>query len=100
MEGTVKIKRLQDAAIFQLGSIMFTPGAMQEIPPEAATIAVCRHARGDWGDVCEVDRQENEDSLKNGWQLFSVYHTDNGLKFWIITEADRSYTTVLLPSEY
>jgi hypothetical protein len=59
-----------------------------------------RHQAGDWGDVDEHDRQENELSLKNGFRLLSVYHAANGVKFWIITEADRSATTVLLPEDY
>jgi hypothetical protein len=55
---------------------------------------------GDWGDVNEQDRQENELSLQKGFRLFSVYHSTQGVKFWIITEANRSATTVLLPQEY
>ena len=55
---------------------------------------------GDWGDVCEEDRKENEFSLENHLRLFSVYHLGDGTKIWIITEADRSVTTILLPSEY
>ena len=59
-----------------------------------------RHQAGDWGDVSEHDRQENELSLKQGFRLLSVYRAASGVKFWIITEADRSATTVLLPQDY
>jgi hypothetical protein len=59
-----------------------------------------RHQAGDWGDVDEHDRQENELSLKSDFRLLSVYHAANGIKFWIITEADRSATTVLLPEDF
>ena len=58
-----------------------------------------RHARGDWGDVCKEDWEENELSLKQGFRLFSSY-TNGKSKIWIITEADRSYTTILFPEEY
>jgi hypothetical protein len=62
--------------------------------------ALGRHQAGDWGDVDEDDRQANEQALKAESRLFSVYHSANGAKFWIITEADRSITTVLLPQDY
>jgi len=59
-----------------------------------------RHVRGDWGEVCEEDRQENELALQQGFRLLSVYTTQVGEKLWVITEADRRATTVLLPSDY
>lgn len=58
-----------------------------------------RHASGDWGEVCEEDRRENELSLREGYRLLSVYGT-GASRFWIITEADRSITTVLMPDDY
>jgi hypothetical protein len=58
-----------------------------------------RHASGDWGDLEEEDRRENELSLRNGWRIFSSYPV-GGKTVWIITEADRSVTTILLPEEY
>lgn len=100
MKNGETFKDLQDAARFDIGRLLFTPGAIQEIPPETAGRALLRHISGDWGDVCLVDRQANESALRTGRRLFSVCHTEGGMKFWIITEADRSYTTVLLPSEY
>ncbi|MCU7247279.1 hypothetical protein [Pseudomonas koreensis] len=59
-----------------------------------------RHIQGDWGDVCLEDRQMNEDALIHGNRLMSVYEVSPELKIWIITEADRSVTTILLPEEY
>jgi len=61
--------------------------------------AVARHSRGDWGDVDDHDRQVNERAVKDGARLMSVYR-DGDEAFWVITEADRSSTTVLLPEEY
>jgi len=61
---------------------------------------ISRHLKGDWGECCEEDRQANEDALQNGERLFSVYRTAKGAKIWVITEADRSSTCVLLPGEY
>jgi hypothetical protein len=67
---------------------------------EEMTTALKRHNRGDWGDVCWADWQANDDALTDNSRLFSVYHAKDGTKFWIITEADRSSTRILLPSEY
>ena len=60
---------------------------------------LARHALGDWGEVPPEDARENERSLKHGWRVLSSYAVGEG-KVWIITEADRSYTTILLPDEY
>jgi hypothetical protein len=59
-----------------------------------------RHLKGDWGEVDEHDRLENELSVRQGWRILSVYTLTNGTKVWVITEADRSVTTFLLPDEY
>ena len=88
------------SALFPLGQVVATPGAMADLPPEARLDALRRHARGDWGDTGPEDSAENELALKEGFRLFSVYHAPDGTKFWVITEADRSATTILLPSEY
>lgn len=85
---------------FELGRFYATPGALREIPLLEILVALRRHARGDWGNVDVVDRKENEFSLREGFRLFSVYRSKASVKFWIITEADRSLTTVLLPGEY
>ena len=87
-------------AKFRLGRIVATPNALRHLSNEDVLMGIQRHQAGDWGDVGEHDRQENELSLKQGFRLLSVYHAASGIKFWIITEADRSVTTVLLPEDY
>jgi hypothetical protein len=90
------------AGRFQLGQIVATPCALAslEASGEKPEKFLSRHAAGDWGDVSEADRQENEFSLAHGFRLLSSYKLRNGTKLWIITEADRSSTTLLLPDEY
>jgi len=88
------------AAKFPLGRLVSTPNALENIPNPDIMAALLRHLTGDWGDVDEHDREENELSLKEGFRLLSVYRSAKGVKFWIITEADRSRTTVLLPEDY
>lgn len=85
---------------FSSGRMLATPGAIEALDPQDMAQALGRHLSGDWGDCCREDWEENELSLREGFRLFSVYHDRNGTKFWIITEADRSATTVLLPNEY
>jgi len=87
-------------AVFRLGRIMATPNALQSIPNEDILRAMQRHQAGDWGNLDNEDRTSNDRALKSGGRLFSAYHAENGTKFWIITEADRSVTTVLLPQDY
>ena len=86
---------------FNLGQVVATPGAL-EVLGEAGRSPVeflSRHVRGDWGELCEEDRQANEDALHSGGRLFSAYSVDE-VRIWVITEADRSSTCVLLPEEY
>lgn len=85
---------------FPLGRVVATPGALDAVPPAEWAAALDRHRAGDWGEVCEEDRAENELGVREGFRLLSVYRTTEGVTFWVITEADRSATTVLLPSEY
>jgi hypothetical protein len=85
---------------FCLGKLFITPGAMKELSPLEVLNAVGRHSRGDWGEVGEDDCEENELSLREGFRLLSSYRGGNDTKFWVITEYDRSVTTVLLPEEY
>ena len=85
---------------FNPGRLMITRNARDMLPRGEVDAAINRHLSGDWGDVCQSDWQLNEDALKKGDRLMSVYHTQDGEKFWIITESDRSATTVLLPSDY
>ena len=87
---------------FELGQIVATPGALAALkragqqPGEFLT----RHVNREWGDLDDEDRKENEYSLEHGFRLLSAYKTNAGDRLWIITEADRSVTTLLLPEEY
>ena len=85
---------------FRLGQVVGTPGAVRSVSEPEVADAIARHVSGDWGDLCEEDWAENEFGLANFGRLFSVYCTEDGTKFWVITESDRSVTTVLLPDEY
>jgi hypothetical protein len=93
---------------FTLGNIVSTPGALEACSAEHLSLCLSRHARGDWGVVCAEDAASNEEAVTHGFRILSAYpidpgkpskgHGDNTL--WIITEADRSVTTFLLPDEY
>lgn len=85
---------------FSLGRLYMTQGVTNGVSALDVWHAVTRHADCDWGDVCEEDRGLNDASLENDSRLLSVYTASNGKRFWIITEWDRSATTVLLPEEY
>lgn len=89
-------------AKFLLGRIVATPGALAafEEALDDPMPYVRRHAAGDWGDVPLEDVAENERSLREGYRILSAYSIQGGVKIWIITEADRSSTTILLPEEY
>ena len=85
---------------FPLGRIVATPNALETLAPHDITKALQRHASGDWGICGPEDWLENDLSLRDGFRLLSVYRTEAGKKFWVITEADRSATTVLMPEDY
>lgn len=85
---------------FKLGETVITPNAKNTLHPEDVIAGMTRHACGDWGECGKEDAAENELSLREGFRLLSVYSDRNRTKFWIITEADRSVTTVLLPDDY
>jgi hypothetical protein len=82
------------------GQVAITPAASKVIDMDDISSAMQRHRSGDWGCLCPVDCQTNEDALKNGGRLLSRYRSRDGIVFWIITEADRSATTLMLPSDY
>jgi hypothetical protein len=84
---------------FPLGQVVITANAAQHLDTSAVREALRRHAAGDWGDIPAEDACENELSLKEGFRLLSAYGTGER-RFWIITEADRSVTTVLMPEDY
>lgn len=83
-----------------LGSLFMTPGVQTSVPHSDIISALCRHRDGDWGDVDAQDKRANDQALKHGSRLLSSYRSIDGVKFWVITEADRSSTMVLLPEEY
>ena len=87
---------------FPLGRILATPGALEAIEKASQQPQefLDRHVNGDWGEVDRHDAAENEFSVRRGSRLLSSYTTAAGDKLWIITEADRSATTLLLPEEY
>jgi hypothetical protein len=84
-----------------LGRVVATPGALKLLTEigEDPFDYLARHASGDWGELCAFDRRQNEVALREGLRIFSSYEVPAG-KVWIITEADRVVTTVLLPEEY
>lgn len=85
---------------FPLGRLVATSNAASQLSPEDVAVAIHRHALGDWGEVCDEDQASNEEALVEGLRLLSVYTGSSGITFWIITEWDRSTTTVLLPEDY
>ena len=96
------MQQISKQPAFELGQIVATPGALTALrkagqqPDEFLT----RHANREWGDLDEDDRRENDYSLEHGFRILSAYRTNAGDRLWIITEADRTVTTLLLPEEY
>lgn len=87
-------------ALFRLGRIVATPNALAKLQQPDILRALQRHQAGDWGDVDNDDREANNRALAESTRLFSVYHSTTRVKFWVITEADRSVTTILMPEDY
>jgi hypothetical protein len=96
------IEPLTDGARFRLGSLHITEGARDALDEsgQPAVYFIDRHKRGDWSEMSEDDRAENEFSIGKRLRIFSAYLTLKGEKLWVITEADRRSTTILMPSEY
>jgi hypothetical protein len=98
----ILVQELHRPGKFELGQMVMTPGAdlamraAQQVPPEF----LLRHKHGDWGDLPPEDVQENERALRVGSRLLSSYRTRADERLWVITEWDRSVTTLLLPEEY
>lgn len=90
------------AVKFPLGQLVATPGALEALKEAEVSFLpyIRKHLEGDWGNVCPEDAAENELSLEQGFRLLSAYNLPGGCKIWILTEADRSATTILLPEEY
>jgi hypothetical protein len=88
--------------LFPLGHLCATPGALEALNARALSpfLFLERHARGDWGQLDAEDGQANDAALRHGTRLLSAYDLGQSQTLWIITEADRSVTTLLLPEEY
>jgi hypothetical protein len=93
--------------LFSLGRIVATPGALEALhnAGQSADEFLCRHVTGDYGDLCDEDKNLNDAALIDGSRLLSAYKTTKGAKLWVITEATnevglRYCTTLLLPSDY
>ncbi len=105
---TIDNKSAAARPLFELGQIVSTPGALAACTPDYVLNCLQRHARGDWGNVCKEDWFTNEQALEEGHRIITSYSIDPSKPskgygentIWIITEADRSVTTILLPSEY
>lgn len=89
-------------ALFRLGQIVATPGALMALEKagDSPQQFLERHVCGDWGELDEEDQQENTLSLEHSFRLLSAYQTTAGEKLWVITEANRTLTTILLPDDY
>ena len=87
---------------FELGQLLITPGALQVLSRNGTdgSVYADRHRRGDWGDVSDDSLHENERGLIQHGPIMSAYALADGTRIWIVTEADRSGTTILLPEEY
>jgi len=83
-----------------LGNLYATRNASEQIPLDVMLTALHRHSSGDWGEVGPEDWQENDHAIKTGERLLSAYISPGGTRFLIITERDRSTTTILLPQDY
>lgn len=88
--------------LFTLGQVVATPGALDALAGHPGLLhrLVARHAHGDWGDLDAEDRHANDVALRVGSRILSAYVTPSGERVWVITESDRSSTTLLLPAEY
>ena len=95
-----------EAVKFDLGAVVMTTNFQDRMKRlgenlnDVVRVCLGRHSTGDWGDICPEDRQANDAALKNEQRLMSVYRTRCGTKYWVITEWDRSVTTILLPEDY
>jgi hypothetical protein len=105
---TAQTRQEKTSQLFKLGRTLCTPAAQQSLIdagiPEDGVLGcfhhiLTRHLSGDWGECCDEDKATNDQAVKSGARILSVY-TVSGVKLWVITEADRSYTTILLPEDY
>lgn len=91
----------EQCQLLTLGQIVITPAALSKLEyiSETPLRILARHQTGDWGAVCRHDIQANQEALEHGGRVFSIYDL-RGVRFYVVTEADRSATTVMLPLEY
>ena len=87
-------------ALFRAGNVVATPHALECLTPADINRGLQRHLAGDWGEVSENDSAANNRAVVERTRILSAYNASNGTRFWIITEADRSATTILLPQDY
>jgi hypothetical protein len=97
-----RVQAVKGGALLPLGRLSATPRALEALALAGQTPEnfLARHASGDWGDLSDADRRANAHALKTGGRILSAYVTILGERLWIITEADRSRTTILRPDEY
>lgn len=88
------------AGKFPLGQTVITANAAQVLSDHEVAVGLARHMSGDWGDLDAEDKRHNDTALREGLRLLSAYRTVAGIRYWIITEHDRSATTILLPEDY
>lgn len=102
MQDTTYIVLCDTEPAFELGQVLATPGAIETLARFAINpiILISRHLSCDWSEMDKDDQQANQEAVKNGTRIFSSYTIAENTKIWVITEADRSATTILLPSEY
>jgi len=96
------MQKVTKQPLFDLGQLVATPGALAALEKtgQNAMEFLSRHVTGDWGELPKEDKAENQLSLEKGFRLLSSYRTSANEKIWVITEADRAHTTLLLPEEY
>ena len=96
------MQKTERKPLFDLGQLVATPGALAALEKSSQSPMhfISRHVAGDWGEIPEEDRKENQFSLEKGFRLMSSYRTSANDVVWVITEGSRSHTTLLLPSEY
>ena len=85
---------------FPIGHLVATPNALSQLTQADISSALNRHCNGDWGDLDDEDKLANNRALIEGTRLLSAHHGEENVKFWIITESDRSVTTILMPEDY
>lgn len=100
--GSDPTEQAKNKPLFRLGRVVATPGAAEalEAADETAEQLLARHQSGNWGEVPPEDAAANESSIKQGLRIISAYTLSTGVTVWLITEADRSASTFLLPDEY